>query len=305
MFSLPLPLLLTVSVITSFLMSFLRGLFSKNISSRNIDLLFYNFLQNGVCTLAVAVIFLLSGGFGSFGLYSAFLGVLMGLAVAFSLQFNIQAYTVGPFAYTTVIVALGAVIPTLSGPAFFGDAPLTAAQWIGIVLMIVCIILSPDKSKQSDEKKANVKWLVLSVGASVINGLVGVIQKIHQTDNSVKEQMPALLLCCFATATVASLCVYLNEKRKLGNTISKSNAKQMLKLPILTGIVLAFPHTINLWVAGVLPTAVMFPIVNLCPMMLSMVCAVAVLKEKLSKSQWLGIAIGIVSTVLLSGVISF
>lgn len=305
MFSLPMPLLLTVSVITSFLMSFLRGLFSKNISSRNIDLLFYNFLQNGVCTVAVAVIFLLSGGFGTFGLYSAFLGVLMGLAVAFSLQFNIQAYTVGPFAYTTVIVALGAVIPTLSGPAFFGDAPLTVAQWIGIVLMVICIMLSPDKSPKTTENKANFKWLILSVAASVINGLVGVIQKIHQTDDPVKAQMPALLLCCFATATVASLCVYLIEKRKSGDLISKPPVKQMLKLPILTGFVLAFPHTINLWVAGVLPTAVMFPIVNLCPMMLSMICAVVVLKEKLSKSQWSGIAIGIASTVLLSGIISF
>lgn len=301
MFSLPIPLLLVITVVTSFLTSFLRGGFTKNTSSQNVDLMRYNFLQNSVCTVAIAVLFLISGGLGDFDAFSVIMGVLMGFTVAFSIQFNIQAYTVGPFSYTTVIVALGAVIPTLSGPLFFGDVPLSLAQWLGIALMIVCIILSPDKSK-NDGNKANVKWLVLSLSASVINGLIGIIQKAHQTNQAAKDEMPALLISCFLTASLISGIIYLKEKKKSKTQMSALTLKKLIALPIITGVVFAFPHSLNLWLAGALPTAVMFPVVNLCPMMLTMISAVVIFKERLSKSQWIGIAVGIASTVLVSGI---
>lgn len=290
-----LPVLLSLTVITGAVMSILRGVYSKRYAMTGRVLWNFNFLQNLACLGGVAVIYALSGSSFRFSLFSVGLGAAMAVCNVLSVYASLKAFALGTFSYTTVIVALSAIIPTVSG-LFLGESILPA-QYIGIALMVVCIILSPEKSGDT-KRAANGKWLLWCAVAFVSTGGVGVIQKLHQRSAHAAE-MPALLITGFALASVFALLVLLGSKRDE----PPAAVGGMGWMPLLCGAAFAFPHTINLVLAGRLPAVVMFPIVNLCPMLLSMLFAFLFMKERLSVSQWIGMAVGILSAVFVSGII--
>lgn len=304
MFSLPIPLLLVITVLASWITSVLRGAYSKGVSSANDKLWFFNLVQNLVCLISIIVIFACSGGIGSFSFYTVALGVALSLANVFGLYANLKAFAVGPFSYTTVIVSLSAIIPTVSG-LFFGET-ISLVQWIGIALMAVCIILSPERGQSGTERKASIKWLLLCFVAAAFSGSIGVLQKVHQSSAAHKGEMATFLIAGFAVSTTVAAVLYIKAlitNKKLGIKPQNINHAAMWIIPIFTGIAFAFPHSLNLFLAGALDSAIMFPIVNLCPMIISMITAMIMFKERLSLTRWAGLIIGILSTVLVSGII--
>ena len=134
-----------------------------------------------------------------------------------------------------------------------------------------------------------------------------IFQKIHQ--NSVhKGELAPFLISCFAVSTIVSAVMYTKESirfKKLNLQPQPINRLALWFLPIISGLAFSFPHSLNLFLAGTLPSAVMFPVVNLCPMLLSMITGMIIFHERLSKSRWLGLIIGIIATVLVSGIIKF
>ncbi len=298
MFQAPLPVLLTLTVVASSLMSILRGTYSKRYDMTGRTLWSFNVLQSIACFCGITAIYLFSGTSFRFSLLSFGLGVALAVCNVFSVYGTLKALSLGTFTYTTVIISLSAIIPTLSG-LLLGET-IAPAQYIGIALMAVCIILSPEKSH--DKKRAvNGKWLLWCAVSFVASGGVGVIQKIHQK-SEYRAEMPALLLTSFALATVFALFMLWNNRKPQTPPPSARNTS-MIWMPLLCGVCFAFPHTINLALAGRLPAVIMFPVVNLSPMMLSMIFAFLFFKERLSATQWLGIGVGILSTVFVSGII--
>ncbi len=296
-----LPVLLVLTVITSCITSTLRGIYSKKYVMSGGLLWNFNFFQNLTCLLMIGVIYVLSGSSFRFSLFSVGLGALMAACNVVSLYALLKAFSLGTFSYTTVIAALSAIIPTLGG-LLFGESFLPA-QYIGIALMVLCIILSPEKINE-EKKTSNGKWLFFCALAFLSSGGVGVVQKLHQKSSLHSAEMPALLLTSFAVATVFSGCMLLGSKKARADENAVADKSPFLMwMPALCGACFAFPHTINLVLAGRLPSVIMFPTVNLCPMILSMLFAVVFMKERLSVSQWIGIVVGILAAVFVSGVI--
>ncbi|MBQ8552088.1 MAG: EamA family transporter [Clostridia bacterium] len=299
MLTLPIPLLLVITILTSALISVTRGAYSKNLPADDRNLWFFNLVQSVCCAL---MILLVMGGIGKISGYTVMLGAILGAVSAFQLLFNLKAYSVGPFSYTMVIVSLSTIIPTVSG-LFFGET-ISPVQWIGIVLMAVCIILSPDSEKGAHAKKSGVLWLLFCIPATLLSGTVGVLQKIHQTSAHASEKA-AFLVSAFAVSTVISLIFLLCSPKSAGHEYGTKKDKIIrVLLPVITGVGFAFPHTINLYLAGVLTTAVMFPLVNIIPMVLSTITAMLMFRERLSLRRWIGVIIGVISTILVSGMIT-
>ena len=302
MFSLPVSLLIILSVVTCAFMSILRGIYSKKYPMSGVYLWRFIFIQNIFCFSAILLIYIFSKTEFKFSTFSVLLGVMLALSNVLSLEGTLKAQAYGSFAYTSVITALSAIIPSMSAPIFFGEKA-TLSQYIGIGLMIICIILSPEK----DEEKQGVsmKWLAFCAVAFVFSGTVGVVQKIHQNSVVHKTEMPALLLTCFSVSFVLSGIKLFAERRRLektGGSLDKLTTAVFL-FPAISGFCFAFPHTINLFLSGKLSSVVFFPTINLCPMILTMLYAVFGFRERLSAKRWAGIAVGILSTVFVSGVI--
>ena len=303
MFSLPIPLLIILSVIASALIGILRGKYAKSYPMSGVYLWRFNFYQNIFCFLSILLIYLFSGTEFSFSVFSVLLGAALAVANILSLEGLLQAQACGSFAYTSVIVALSAIIPSMSGPVLFGEK-VTVSQFAGIGLMIICIILSPGNDG-GERRAVNLKWLLFCTVAFVFSGAVGVVQKIHQNNAAHKAEMPALLLTCFFVSFVLSGIKLIIERvrtKKSGERLNKLTPAVVL-FPAVSGLCFAFPHTINLFLSGRLASVVFFPTINLCPMLLTMLYAVFGFKERLTAKQWAGIAVGILSTVFVSGII--
>lgn len=303
MFSLPIPLLIILSVIASALIGILRGKYAKSYPMSGVYLWRFNFYQNIFCFLSILLIYLFSGTEFSFSVFSVLLGAALAVANILSLEGLLQAQACGSFAYTSVIVALSAIIPSMSGPVLFGEK-VTVSQFAGIGLMIICIILSPGNDG-GERRAVNLKWLLFCAVAFVFSGAVGVVQKIHQSNAAHKAEMPALLLTCFFVSFALSGIRLITERgrmKKSGERLNKLTPAVVL-FPTVTGLCFAFPHTINLFLSGRLASVVFFPTINLCPMLLTMLYAVFGFKERLTAKQWAGIAVGILSTVFVSGII--
>ena len=303
MFSLPIPLLIILSVITGALISVLRGKYAKSYPMSGVYLWRFNFYQNIFCFLSILLIYLFSGTEFSFSVFSVLLGALLAVANILSLEGLLQAQACGSFAYTSVIVALSAIIPSMSGPVLFGEK-VTFSQFAGIALMVICILLSPAKD-EGDKRSFSLTWLLFCAVAFVFSGAVGVVQKIHQNNAAHKAEMPALLLTCFFVSFAISGIRLITERgriKKSGESLNKLTLAVLL-FPAVSGLCFAFPHTINLFLSGRLASVVFFPTINLCPMLLTMLYAVFGFKERLTAKQWAGIAVGILSTVFVSGII--
>lgn len=134
MFSLPIPLLIVLSVITSALISILRGVYSKSYPMSGVYLWRFNFYQNIFCFSAILLIFLFSSAEFNFSVFSVLLGALLAVTNILSLEGILKAQACGSFAYTTVIVALSAIIPSMSGPVLFGEK-VTFSQFVGIAFI--------------------------------------------------------------------------------------------------------------------------------------------------------------------------
>lgn len=303
MFSLPIPLLIVLSVIASALIGILRGKYAKSYPMSGVYLWRFNFYQNIFCFLSILLIYLFSGTKFSFSVFSVLLGAALAVANILSLEGVLQAQACGSFAYTSVIVALSAIIPSMSGPVLFGEK-VTVSQFAGIGLMIICIILSPGNDG-GERRAVNLKWLLFCTVAFVFSGAVGVVQKIHQNNAAHKAEMPALLLTCFFVSFALSGIRLITERgrmKKSGESLNKLTLAVLL-FPAVSGLCFAFPHTINLFLSGRLASVVFFPTINLCPMLLTMLYAVFGFKERLTAKQWAGIAVGVLSTVFVSGII--
>lgn len=303
MFSLPIPLLIILSVIASALIGILRGKYAKSYQMSGVYLWRFNFYQNIFCFLSILLIYLFSGTEFSFSVFSVLLGAALAVANILSLEGLLQAQACGSFAYTSVIVALSAIIPSMSGPVLFGEK-VTVSQFAGIGLMIICIILSPGNDG-GERRAVNLKWLLFCTVAFVFSGAVGVVQKIHQNNAAHKAEMPALLLTCFFVSFALSGIRLITERRRMkksGESLNKLTLAVLL-FPVVSGLCFAFPHTINLFLSGRLASVVFFPTINLCPMLLTMLYAVFGFRERLTAKQWAGIAVGILSTVFVSGII--
>lgn len=297
--ALPTLALLAITIVTSSLTGITKNMFTKSVSQSTLGTWFYVLFQSIACAVLIPI---LSGGFGEISTYSILTGILFGAVCCGQVITLLKALPLGPFSYSMVIVSLATLIPTLSGP-FFGET-ITLSQGFGIVLMVLCVIFSSDKKKEDESRKANAKWLVWCLVSTVLNGMIGVLQKVHQASVH-KDELPVFLVSSFVFSAVLCAVMVAVEHKRSPEREPVPFTKKGVLIPLLGGITLAFPHAINLHLAGIMPAAVMFPLVNVCPLMLTTLIAATFFRERLSVRRWIGFAIGVVSTLFVSGTISF
>ena len=234
--------------------------------------------------------------------FTLLLGILFGVVTALQAVFHLQALEKGPFSYTSVLVSLSTIIPALSG-ALLWDETVTAVQIVGILLMLVCFACSAEPS--NSEKKVNLLWLLYVGSAFLLTGLIGVLQKWHQ-NTAFKGELDGFLIIAFLMSflySVLSLLLLWGRAKKTDSVpVERLRGRSLsvaLLLMLTVGICVAANNKINLYLSGVMDSAVFFPTVNGGGLILSTLAALILFREKPSKKQWLGIALGTVAVVLL------
>ena len=129
------------------------------------------------------------------------------------------------------------------------------------------------------------------------------MQKIHQS-SEYKTELNSFLTIAFVVAALACFfaAAIVKKKDDTDNTPAKANKKEailMLLLMVISGVCVAANNKFNLYLSGVMDSAVFFPIVNGGGLVLTTLAAVLLFRERLSKRQWVGVFLGIISVVFL------
>ncbi len=259
------------------------------------------FVFNAVSCLTAAAVLLCWGGLGATSVFTVMLGIVFGAVTALQGITNIAALQVGPMSYTSVIISFSTLISALSGVTFFNES-LGWAQIVGIVLMLVSFVLA---AKSGDnEKKANLKWVFLCLIAFAATGGIGVMQKVHQS-SEYREELNAFLIIAFiSSATLCTIFAALLKRREGRSADVKNNASKklivlLLGIMIVSGVCVAVNNKFNLYLSGVMDSAVFFPIVNGGGLVLATLAAGLLFRGRLTKKQWFGVIFGIASVVFL------
>ena len=121
-------------------------------------------------------------------------------------------------------------------------------------------------------------------------GLIGVVQAAHQASPHAHE-IDGLLCLTFLFIIPMNLIPWLVLRKK--EEVPADRTFKTALLPILSGTFLGVVNTVNLYLVGVMPSVVCFPIANGGLLILTMLAAVVFFRERMRWIQWLGIALGL------------
>ena len=241
----------------------------------------FNTLSYAICILLFGIIAINRG----FSLFTIFLGVLFGVVTALSNYYKMQSLTCGPMHITLLITTSSMIIPTMSG-VFFGES-FSVYKLIFVFVLIFFIYLSLEKKNSTEINK---KWLIFCALAFVLQGSIGVLQKIHQSSEH-KDEIGGFLFVAFICSIV-----YSHFRAKKGFKALNFNRKLFIFAPIC-GLCTFLMNFLNLRLSGLLPSQIFFPVVNGSAIILSSVMSVIIFKEKLTKRQIMGLCGGILSLI--------
>ena len=281
----------------------LRNEFCKKEMKSNADLLSFNTLSSLLSMIALLGIGALTGTLSLPSLYTLALGAAFGVVTALCAILNMLALEKGPLSYTTVILSCSMILPSLSGWALYGET-ITVWQGIGVVFLLFSFVFSVDR--KNDRMGASVRWLLLCLGAFLFSGIIGIMQKIHQNSPH-KGELSSFLIVAFAVSAgfSALFAFYYRYRKKEPITVcGKSKIKRFALFGAISGVGVALCNQINLYLSGVMDAMVFYPAVNGGPMSLGALAGMALWKERLSRRQWMGMAAGAVSLMLLCNLLS-
>lgn len=243
----------------------------------------FNSLVSLVCVLTFGVLLLK----GKLSLFTVLLGVVFGVLTALRNLYSIRALANGPMNITLLITTSSTIIPTLSG-AFLGE-PFSAGKLVAVFVLLGFIYIS---LKKDEDSETNRKWLTFALLAFLSQGLVGVLQKVHQTSFH-KDETGGFLFVAFVLAFIYNRIMITEKNRAL------KLKKTTVLFAAICGVCTFCMNYLNLKLAGMLPSQLFFPLVNGGSMLLSQIMSVAIFKEMPSRKQLVGLLGGMCTLIVI------
>jgi drug/metabolite transporter (DMT)-like permease len=291
----PVVALFVVTVICSVLAETFKVTCAKTRMKKESEVYLFNAVLSAFCALVLA----LTAGFALQGSwFTILLAVGFGVCAMVANVTSTKAVQVGPWSYTRVIICSSTVFTALSGWAFWHES-LGVWKIVGIVLMFFCCCFAVDKG-ESEQKSASAKWFLLCVLAMLCTTFVGVMQKSHQS-SAHKGELTVFLVTAFAVSAISSFVIFFLYKNKEERCAVQEGATiktpwiWIIGISAVSGLFVAGNNLINLYLSGAVDSAIMFPIVNGIPLILNVLTSFLLFKEKMTKKQWIGFALGILS----------
>ncbi|NNK76970.1 MAG: EamA family transporter [Maribacter sp.] len=256
----------------------------------------YAIITNYVVACSVAILFY-SGDINPYqiGQKPWFLGTLL-LGFLFILVFNLIAKTSQSIGVSVASVAtkMSLVIPVVFGVLMYNEE-LGMLKVLGIILALAAVYFASIKEKQITIKKsALILPILVFLGSGIIDTSIKYVQEVH-----IKEsEFPLFSATVFAAAAIAGL-IFIGFKAV--KTPLKINLKN-----VLGGIALGVPNYFSIYYLlralqnPSLTSASVFTINNVAIVMLSTLLGILLFKEQVSTKNWGGIALAIISIILVA-----
>ncbi|WP_149276042.1 DMT family transporter [Pareuzebyella sediminis] len=277
------------------------------LASSLIFVIFKLFSKHGVQTIyAIVVNYFIAGTMG-FILYNDggnwktiidkpwFWGTLL-LGVLFIVVFNLMAITSQRSGVSVASVAtkMSLVIPVLFGVVVYKEE-LGALKVLGIFLALAAVYFSSIKQQSLIVQKASLVFPVLVfLGSGIIDTSIKYIQEMYINEN----EYPLFSAAVFGSAAFSGTVMLSIKSLKKPLKFNSKN--------ILGGIALGIPNYFSIYFLlkalenETLNSASIFTINNVAIVMFSTLLGILLFKEKISLMNWAGIALAILSIVIVA-----
>ncbi len=214
------------------------------------------------------------------------------MGAAFFILFILMGHITQTMSATVTSVAgkLSMVIPVTAAFFLYND-PVTAIKIIAVVLAIVSVVLSSlkeDKATHFQSGKYLLLPVILFIGSGINDTLSKYCQETYLTDN----EFSTFNIIVFSVAAFVGLITL---------SIQLLNGRKFEMRSIVAGIVLGVPNFFSLqFLLITLDTegwdsSVIFTLNNIGILVATVLFAFILFREKLSKLNWIGLALGLVA----------
>ena len=275
-------ILLCTSIFSMVFNNSLISRVSKKMLTGKTDVYRFNSFTYLVCVILFG--FMTTGN--GISVYTLLLGILFGFVTTMSNFYRTLALADGPTHITILITTSSMIIPTLSG-VVMGLEAFKPPKIAAMAVLIFFIYLSSKKSENSGIGKL---WLLYCALAFIFQGIIGVIQKVHQSSVHKAELFPFLFVSFSFSFLFATFMGYSKK------TPTKFGLRHYIPASV-SGVCVFTMNFLNLKLSGVLPSQLFFPVVNGTTIILTSIIAVILFNKKLTKRQFIGIVGGLLSLV--------
>ena len=239
---------------------------------------------------------------------SLLLAVFMAATFIPCYALGIKVLEFGSLAIYSMFMMLGGMLlPYFYGIIFLGE-DITAPRAVGSILLATFIILqaliqnSAMSKERSRSRKDRVLFLLLCVAIFFLNGMTGVIAKMHEMRaDAISEASFTFLYSAFTVLISLVLIAFVflrgGRKEKLVQFKSTLKGKPLLSMVGL-GVMTNTGNFLLLKAAANLPASVQFPFISGGVILLSALVSAFVFREKISKKEWFTVLGASVATVL-------
>lgn len=282
--------LLTVSsVLMETTKNILSNMYSKDHVKNERDIYLFNIFMYSGCLAVMLGLLLISPT--TLSLKTVILAALFSVVIGGMQTTLLRALRCGPLSYINFIQTSGLIIPALFGALCLGQK-ITWIQIIAIPILLFSMALVMDLKKESSKGK----WLGHAIGSMVCCGLVGVLQAVQQASSVSSEQNSFLALSFFFVVLINLISYLVSPKSE--ESKKRITPKSSI-VPLITGILFGIINALNLFLVGVMPSVIFFPLSNGGLLIATMLAATIIFKESLNFKQWSGIIIGLISMCML------
>ena len=271
---------------------------SNNKGFRGIgDILFFNSMVSVIWILILSV--MNSGAHISAS--ACMWGIIYGSVMAAFLLCKMQALATGPVSITSFIGCSSLLLSTAFGIIYFKES-ISIIQALGVLCLLFALFLTIFKGKQdsSVNVKSEKSWPVWCALFFTCSAATGIIFKLHQS-SPVRDEVNQMMLVAAITSMILFLISSLVVQCKVDKTLPRILPKT-LNFVLACGIVSCGYNRLNISLSGMLPSIIFFPVFNGSVILFASLLAAIVFREKITKRQMLGIGIGVISLIMVSGV---
>ena len=227
----------------------------------------------------------------SFHLPTILYALVYGGLMCVSMMSGYYALKSGPMALTSMLVSFSIAIPITYGLCV-GET-LSAPKIIGLCTLVVAIVAINLNKKNGEGKVFYAKWILFVVLTFVSNGVMSVVQKVHQT------QFPSLYVSEFMTVGMLVCALFF-----VGLALCKVKPKQIMQskgkiFGVIAGVCVAVSNFCTTALVGMENASALFPAITAGTLVLNLVCGLVIFKEKLKINHYIAVVLGIVAVVLL------
>lgn len=234
------------------------------------------------------LVFLVIGAFRGLTLHipTVLFGIACGFILSAANHTGFKSLSTGPIALTSTIVSFSLIIPFVFGITVLQET-ISAYGVIGICLLCISVVML--NLRKGIEFSS--KWVIYVFMTFMLNGIFSVIQKCHQISFPNKYRIEFLITALFTV--LITTFIFNRQKSVKPNILISFDA-------FAAGILNGLSNYIVLYLSATENASVLFPVCSVAQIIAACFIGRFAFSERLKHIQIIGIALGIMSIVLLN-----